>query len=77
MGIFNVKVFDPYTSSNQKNCHKNEKKRKYHQRIHVDEHASFTPYILSCTGGLGPKATTSYKCLASLLSVNGTRPTIA
>ena len=27
-----------------------------------------TPLILSCNGGLGPQATTSYKCLASLLS---------
>ena len=32
------------------------------------EHASFTPLIFSCTGGLGPQATTSYKRLASLLS---------
>ena len=52
--------------------HENEKKRKYDQRIpsriHEVEHASFTTLILSCTGGLGPQVTTSYKCLASLLS---------
>ena len=44
------------------------KTRKYDQRIREVEHASFTPLILSCTGGLGPQATTSYKRLASLLS---------
>ena len=49
-------------------CIENEKKRKYDQRIREIEHASFTPLILSCTGGLGPQATTSYKRLASLLS---------
>eukprot|EP00731_Ephydatia_muelleri_P023412 Em0015g995a len=48
--------------------HENEKKRKYDQHIREVEHASFTPLILSCTGGLGPQATTSYKRLASLLS---------
>ena len=62
-------------SSNQKtllsacyHSHENEKKRKCHQRICEVEHASFTPLILSCTGGLGPQATTSYKRLISLLS---------
>ncbi|KAL5500248.1 hypothetical protein EMCRGX_G011773 [Ephydatia muelleri] len=48
--------------------HENEKKRKYDQPIHEVEHASFTPLIHSCTGGLGPQATTSYKHQASLLS---------
>ena len=74
-GIFDVKVFNPYAPSNQKTplsecyrSHENEKKRKYDQRIREVEHASFTPLILSCTGGLGPQATTSYKRLASLLS---------
>ena len=73
--FFDVKVFNPYAPSNQKTplsacyrSHENEKKRKYDQRIREIEHASFTPLILSCTGGLGPQATTSYKRLASLLS---------
>ena len=73
--FLNVKVFNPYAPSNQKTplsacyrSHENEKKRKYDQRIREIEHASFTPLILSCTGGLEPQATTSYKRLASLLS---------
>ncbi|KAL5486419.1 hypothetical protein EMCRGX_G018891 [Ephydatia muelleri] len=55
-------------SSTTHDSHENEKKRKYDQRIREVEHASFTPLILSCTGGLGPQATTSYKRPASLLS---------
>ena len=72
--FFDVKVFNPYAPSNQKTplsvcyrSHENEKKRKHDQRICEVEHASVTPLILSCTGGLGPQATTSYKRLASLL----------
>ena len=72
--FFDVKIFNPYAPSNKTSLsacyrsHENEKKRKYDQRIREVEHGSFTPLILSCTGGLGPKATTSYKCLASQLS---------
>ena len=57
--FFDVKVFNPYAPSNQKTSlsacyrsHENEKKRKYDQRIREVEHGSFTPLILSCTGGL-------------------------
>ena len=32
------------------------------------EHASFTPIVISATGGLAPEATTFYRRLASLLS---------
>ncbi|KAL5460543.1 hypothetical protein EMCRGX_G033995 [Ephydatia muelleri] len=63
----NVRL-SPQRLSVKPGCHENEKKRKYDKRIREVEHASFTPLILSCTGGLGPQATTSYKHLASLLS---------
>ena len=63
---------NPYAPSNLKapcyRSHENAKKRKYDQRIREVEHASFTPLILSGTGGLDSEATTSYKRLASLLS---------
>ena len=32
------------------------------------EHASFTPIVMSATGGLAPEATTFYRRLASLLA---------
>ena len=40
----------------------------YEQRIREVEHGSFTPLIMSSTGGLGHAATCIYKRLASLLS---------
>ena len=48
--------------------HENIKKRAYGQRIREIEHASFTPVILSATGGLAHEATFFYKRLASLLA---------
>jgi len=32
------------------------------------EHGTFTPLVFSTAGGMGPIATTFYRCLASLLS---------
>ena len=43
-------------------------KRAYGQRIREIEHASFTPVVMSATGGLAHEATCFYKRLASLLS---------
>ena len=45
-----------------------EKKRQYEQRIHEVEHATFTPLVMSSTGGMGRAATTFYKRLASMIS---------
>ena len=49
-------------------CHEQLKRNAYEQRIREVEYASFTPLVMSLTGGLGPAATTTYKHLASLLS---------
>ena len=43
-------------------------KRKYEQRILNIEHASLSPKVLSCTGGVGRIASSTYKHLASLLA---------
>ncbi len=48
--------------------HENIKKRAYEQRVREVEHSSFTPIVMSLTGGLGNAATTCYKRLATLLS---------
>ena len=48
--------------------HELEKKRAYQQRVQDIEHSSFTPLVLSVTGGMGVEATTFYKRLAELLS---------
>ena len=55
-------------------CHENLKKRTYEQRIREVEHGSFTPLVLSATGGLGRAATVSYRRLASLLSTKWDQP---
>ena len=38
----------------------------YDQRVHEVEHATFTPLVLSTTGGMG-RAATFYKRLASMV----------
>ena len=45
-----------------------EKKQSYEQRILEVEHGSFTPLVMSATGGMGSMATTFYSRLASMLS---------
>ncbi len=45
------------------------KKRAYEQRIREVEHSSFTPLVLSLTGGMGPAATVCFKRLASMIAM--------
>ncbi len=78
-----VRVFNPYAPSNSNSTitscykkHENQKKRAYDQRIRDVEHATFTPLVLSATGGLSRQATVFYKRLASLLSSKTMQPTI-
>ena len=73
--FLDVRVFNPHAPSNNKtsinSCyrkHENDKKRAYEQRIREVEHSSFTPLVLSATGGMAKQSTTFYKRLASLLA---------
>lgn len=73
--FLDVRVFNPYAPSNRQSSlakcyrkHEQEKKRAYEQRITEVEHATFTPIVLSASGGLAKEATVFYKRLASLLS---------
>ena len=73
--FFDVRVFNPSAKSNQQASlsstyrrHEMEKKRSYEQRIREVEHSTFTPLVLSSTGGMGKAATTFYKRLSSMLS---------
>ena len=72
---FDVRVLNPHAPSNRHTqmsaCyrkHKRAKKRAYEQRIREVAHASFTPLVLSATGGLAIEAISFYKRLASLLA---------
>ncbi len=69
-----VRVFNPYAPSNRSSIatcyrnHENQKKRAYDQRVRDVEHSTFTPLVMSATGGLARQAVVFYKRLASLLS---------
>ena len=49
--------------------HEGSKKRAYEQRVREVEHASFTPLVLSASGGMAREATNFYKNLASKLAM--------
>lgn len=73
--FFDVRVFNPIAPSNMKSSiestfrkHENEKKRAYHQRVLEVEHGSFTPIVLSASGGMGRLASTTYSRLARLIA---------
>jgi len=72
--FFDVRILNPFAQSNLKSlehmyhCHENEKKRQYEARIREIEHSSFTPLILSTTGGMGRQAKVLYKRLASMIA---------
>ena len=79
--FFDVRVFNPHAPSNRQSnsstCyrkHEKEKKRAYEHRITQIEHSSFTPLVMSSTGGLGPAATSTYKRLATLLATKWNQP---
>ena len=79
--FLDVRMFNPHAPSNKNssisNCykkHENEKKRAYEQRIRNIEHSSFTPLVLSATGGMAKQSTTFYKRLASLLADKWEQP---
>ena len=78
---FDVRVFNPHAPSNKNTslsaCYKRHercKKRAYEQRIREIEHGSFTPLVMSATGGLADEANTFYKRLASLLATKWDHP---
>lgn len=72
--FFDIRVFNPHAQSNRQSIsscyrkHESIKKRAYEQRVREIEHGSFTPLVLSLTGGMGPAASVCYKRLASMLA---------
>ena len=54
--------------------HEMEKKRAYAQRVWDIEHSSFTPLVLSASGGFAREATHFYKRLASRLAGKWDQP---
>ena len=70
--FFDVRVFNPHAPSNRSSHgyrrHEQEKRLKYKQPIREIEHASFAPFVMSCTGGTGPCATVILKRLGAMLA---------
>ena len=73
--FLDVRVFNPFASSNSSESiatvyrkHEREKKREYGPRVREVEHGTFTPLVMSSTGGLSREASTFYKHLASLIA---------
>ena len=54
--------------------HEREKRRAYEQRVLEVEHDTFTPLVLSTSGGWGPSATVAVKRLAGLFSEKYDQP---
>ena len=48
--------------------HEAEKKRSYNERVLQVEHASFSPIVMTTTGGSGPEAKRHHQRLASLIA---------
>ena len=78
---FDVRVFNPHTPTNCNQTiaasyrrHENEKRRAYEKRVVEVEHGSFTPIIMSSTGGWGPSAMIMYKRLTSLIATKHAAP---
>ena len=72
--FFDVRVFNSPVPSICKTTmaasyhrHELEKRRAYERSIIEVEHGSFTPIVLSTSGGWGPSATVAFLRLASLL----------
>lgn len=79
--FFDVRVVNPFARSNLAmpvSCcyrrHEADKRRKYLQRITEIEHASFVPFVVAATGGLGPAATTTLQRLAQLTADASDQP---
>ena len=73
--FFDIRVFNPFAPSNRSRsfsatCQQHErlKRRAYGQRIQEVEHGSFTPIVLSATGGMGNAAQVTFKRIVSMLA---------
>ena len=77
--FFDIRVFHPNAQSYRNTSitsvyrrHEQQKKREYGDRVREVELASFTPLVLSTSGGMGKEAVTFYCHLAELLSKHST-----
>ena len=79
--FFDVRVFNPHARSNRQHSlpamyrkHESIKRRTYEERVREVEHGSFTPLVMSLTGGLSRAANVCFKRLASMLASKFDQP---
>ena len=79
--FFDIRVFNPFAPSNlSQNLsatyqqHEKLKRRDYEQQIQELEHGSFTPIILSATGGMASAAQVTFKRMVSMLATKPDQP---
>ena len=79
--FFDVRVFNPFAPSNCSRSfsatyqqHEKLKRTANEQRIREVEHGSFTPIVLSATGGMGNAAQVTFKRMVSMLAVKRDQP---
>lgn len=75
MAFFDVRVFNPNAKRYAKQelsktyqTNEKEKKRLYNERIMQVEHGTFTPLVMSATGGMGRESMKFYSRLSELIS---------
>ena len=75
MTFFDVRVFNPNARRYAKQelsktyqLNEKEKKRLYNERIMQVEHGTFTPLVMSATGGMGRESSKFYSWLSELIS---------
>ena len=79
--FFDIRVFNPNAPTYQNlqlasayRKQEREKQIRYEQRVREIELGSFTPLVLSTSGGMAKSTTVAYKRLASLLASKRDRP---
>ena len=75
MAFFDIRVFNPTAKryvnqeiSKAYEVNENEKKKLHNERILQIEHGSFTPLVMSATGGMGRECKKFYARLAEMIS---------
>ena len=75
MKFFDVRVFNPNARRYKKQelsktyqFNEKEKNHLYNERIMQDKHGTFTPLVMSATGGMGRESSKFYSRLSELIS---------
>ena len=75
IAFLDVRVFNPMASrylhlesSKRYEVNEREKKRQYNERVMEIEHGTFTPLVMSATGGMGRESRKFYSRLTDIIS---------